>query len=339
MADGTWVLDFKSFEVGFSPMAAVDSLTERGNAGSASVMTDVDILDGLLVQGPGLAALTNGTEAGVMSELINYILDVPTADNVTYALGATKLFKLSASTVNSGGSPSWPQAISGCTDGESLARLGAYLYGFYNTATAGDIFRMALGNETIDATWGSTTPVSSLSASVSPSPSLSPSVSPSASPSAAGASVSPSVSPSPSKSASLSPSVSPSAGTGYLEKALHPVATKEDIMIFGNGRYVGVYFGDNDTLQTQKLDFGQGHEVADVAFSNNYWYVAVNGGLTGTNRNIGQLFVYDGAAIETVLADETGVGLQRIGFIHVLDGTVYVAYQDLSSTGDTTSVM
>jgi hypothetical protein len=33
------------------------------------------------------------------------------------------------------------------------------------------------------------------------------------------------------------------------------------------------------------------------------------------------------------LTDETGVGMQRIGFLYRINGIIYVAYQDLSSTG------
>jgi len=273
-------VQFKNFEVGFSPTAHLDSLTERGNSGSASVMTDVDILDGLLTQGPGLEALTNGTEAGVVTELINYILDTPAADSITYGIGTSKLFKITPTTVTTGGSPSWPQAITGCTEGESVARLGANIYGFYNKASGGDILKMPIGNETIDPDWGSTTPT----------------------------------------------------GFAALQSAAHPVAVKEDIMAFGNGRYLGFYTEDNNTIQPTKLDFGTACEVADVAFHANYWYVAVNGSVSGTNRTQGQIFIYDGAVVDTLLADELGVGFQRIGFIYVLDGVMYVAYQDLSDT-------
>ena len=31
-------------------------------------------------------------------------------------------------------------------------------------------------------------------------------------------------------------------GAAALQKAPHPVEVKEDIMVFGNGRYLGVYF-------------------------------------------------------------------------------------------------
>lgn len=157
-------------------------------------------------------------------------------------------------------------------EGESLIRLKANLYGFYNTATAGDIFRMPLNTETIDEDWGS-------------------------------------------------------SNDTVLEKSLHPVAAKEDIMLFGNGRYVGAYVEGLSTLDTQKLDFGEGSEVADIVFNSNSWYIAVN---YGEGRR-GQIYLYDGSAISNLLSDEAGLGSQKIGFLYVINGIVYVAYQDNTS--------
>lgn len=276
--DNSWVVELKDFQVGYAPLAQVDSLTEKGNAGSASAMTNVDILDGLLTQGPGLSALTNATQAGALTERLNYILDVPPSNDLTYAIGATKLYSLSSTALTNDGT--FPHTITGATDGESVVSLAGSQYYFYNKSSGADIGKYT-SPSTFDDDWGSTVPT----------------------------------------------------GAAALQKALHPVAVKEDIMAFGNGQYLGIYTNDNTTLAPTKLDFGTGHEVADVVFNNNYWYVAVNAGTTGTNRALGQIFLYDGAAVDSVLADETGVGFQKIGFLYVVDGVVYVAYQDLSSTG------
>ena len=116
-----------------------------------------------------------------------------------------------------------------------------------------------------------------------------------------------------------------------LEKAPHPAGAKEDILVFGNGRYLGVYVQGLATLDTQKLDFGEGAEVADVVFHSNVWWIAVN---YGSGRR-GQIYLYDGSAISNILSDEAGIGSQKIGFLYVLNGIVYVAYEDKSSTGFT----
>lgn len=114
-----------------------------------------------------------------------------------------------------------------------------------------------------------------------------------------------------------------------LENALHPAAAKEDIIVFGNGRYVGVYVEGSAALDVQKLDFGDGSEVADIVFHSNLWWIAVNYG----EGKRGQIYLYDGSAISNILSDEAGVGDQEIGFLYVLNGLVYVAYNDTSSDG------
>ena len=76
-----------------------------------------------------------------------------------------------------------------------------------------------------------------------------------------------------------------------------------------------------------------GNQVDDVIFHANQWYIVVNSSITGTNRSQGQIFLYDGSAVSTLLSDETAVGFQRIGWIYVLNGIIYICYQDLSSTG------
>lgn len=275
MPKNNWSIQLDKFNAGFAPLAFTDSLTEEGGGGHASSMKNVDVLTGKLTQGPGLADLTNGTQAGNVTEQIQFIMDRATADDVSWAFGSTKLFKISSTTVENG------TAVSGCTEGESLLALKGNLYGFYNKSTGGDIFKMPLSTETVDPNWGSTVPT----------------------------------------------------GGAVLEKAPHPSAKKEDIMVFGNGQYAGTFINETNTLTPQKLDFGDDAQVDDVIFNSGYWYLVVNSGATGTNRTEGQIFLYDGSAVPSTLSDETGVGVQRIGFLYRINGIIYVAYQDLTSTG------
>lgn len=121
-------------------------------------------------------------------------------------------------------------------------------------------------------------------------------------------------------------------GTG-LQNAPHPSDKKEDIMCFGNGRYLGVYIEGSASLTVDKLDFGNDMQVDDVLYNSGLWYIAVNSNVSGTNRTESAVFLYDGAALVSTLTDETGVGMQKIGFLYRILGIVYVAYQDLSSTG------
>ena len=272
-------IQFRDFQVGQSPLAHLDPLTEKGNQGNYSVAQNIDIISkpGVLTQGPGLATLTNGDQSGVVTELIRFIMQTAVADGQAYGIGDTKLFRITPTTVSN--TTDWPHTITGATRGESIIYLKGVLYYFYQD-DIGKAIGLS-GTPTFDDDWGSTTPT----------------------------------------------------GHATLQDAPHPVATKEDIMLFGNGRYVGRYFNNSDDLDTQKLDFGNGNEVADVVFNANQWIIAVNSGVSGSNRSQGHIYLYDGSAISSLLDDEANVGLQRIGFLFVLDGVIYVAYQDLSSNG------
>jgi len=278
--DNNFSITLDKFHVGLSPLAFQNSLTEYGSGGHASVMQNVDVVNGEYVtQGAGLANLTNGTQDGYVTELIQFIMDKAVSDNLTYAIGTSKLFSLSSSAVISDGA--FPHTITGCTDGESIQLLKGKLFYFYNKASGGDIGTFNLAT-TFDDDWGSTVPT----------------------------------------------------GATALENAIHPSDKKEDIIVFGNGRYAGTYINETTTLNTTKLDFGQDATVSDVLYNAGFWYLAVNSGISsGTNRTEGQIYLYDGAAIVSTLTDEAGVGMQKIGFLYRVNGVVYVAYQDLSSTG------
>lgn len=272
--DNTFAIQLEGFNDGFSPVAHIDEKTFLGSKGQASDMkADIISLPGFITQSPALANLTNGTEAGVVDQLIRFILDKPIG-SYTYALGTTKLFKLSSTAVVSGGSPSWPQTVTNMTEGESVIRMKANLYAFYNKTSGGDIAQIPLSTEVIDPDWGS-------------------------------------------------------ANDAALENAPHPSAAKEDILVFGNGRYVGVYVEGSATLDVQKLDFGEGSEVADIIFHSNVWWIAVNYG----EGKSGEVFMYDGSAVSNILSDEVAVGDQRIGFLYVHNGVIYIAYDDKSATG------
>ncbi len=274
MKDTDFAITLDNFNQGLSPLAHLDNKTYLGGSGQSSGMRADIISDPVyLTQSPGLSDLTNGTQAGVVDQLIRYILEQPVNTTDTYALGTTKLFKINATTVVSGGSPSWPQVITNMTEGESITRLNNYIYGFFNKSSGGEIFRMLLSSGVIDHTWGSVT-------------------------------------------------------DQLLEKAPHPSAVKEDILVFGNGRYLGVYIEGLATLNVRQLDFGEGSEVVDVIFHSNAWWIAVNHG----DRD-SKIFVYDAGALSNILSDEVGIGMQKIGFLYVLNGIIYVVFSDSTSGG------
>lgn len=273
MADTNFSFTIEDFNQGLSPLAHLDNKTFFGAKGQASdMLADIISKPGFVTQSPNLSTLTNGNQSGVVTELIRYILDQPISSNLTYALGTSKLFRVTSDTITSGGSPSYPQSVTDMVAGESLVRLNANLYGFYNKASGGDIFKMPLSTEVIVANWGSTNDTA-------------------------------------------------------LIDAPHPVCVKEDIMLFGNGQYVGLFIEGTNTLNTQHLDFGSGAEVVDIVFTSNNFWIAVNSG----EGKRGQIYLYDAGAQSNQLNDEAGIGDQQIGFLYVYNGNVYVTYEDTSS--------
>lgn len=267
MANG-FKIEVSRFFQGLAPLAHIESLTELGNKGHASSMTNCDVLGETVTQGPALADLTSGTQAGNVTELIAHILDKATSNNLTYGIGATKIFPITSTAVSA------PQTITGAVAGRSVAYLKGKLFYFFDRASDGTIGSFDLSS-TYNHTWQ----------------------------------------------------------VGLEKSSLMPVATKEDVMVFGHGSKVGVYFDDDATMTLDQLDFGNNHQIADIAFHGNQWIIAVNAGVSGSNRSSSQIYAYEAGATESILSDEIAVGLQKIGFIFPLNGVIYVAYQDLSFTG------
>ena len=263
------------FYQGFSPVHFKNSLSSYGNVGHANAMTNVNILTPeFLTQGPALADLTNGTQAGVVTDLVRFILDQVVTSGVSYGISNTKLHKLSATTVSSGGI--WPHTISGASRGESIFIVGGNLYYVWQT----NIGKYNLST-TFDDDWGQN---------------------------------------------------GVSSGGAQLQDAPHPVDVKEDLALIGNGRYLCVYNASSDTLSPTKLDFGPNTEVVDIKFHKNYWYIAVNStNANDSNRGHSRIFLYDASAISTLLSDEISLGAKKIGFMEIIDGIIYVAYQDLTT--------
>lgn len=280
-APGTFSIKLSGFNAGQAPTAHLDSLTENGSAGQFSLASNIDVISypGLLTQGPALTSLTNGTEAGAVTELINFIVDRPVSSGTTYGISTTKLHQITTSAVANSGS--WPHSITGATSGNSVVYHGGFLFYFYNKASGADCGRYDLSSTFVD-NYFSTVPT----------------------------------------------------GAAALQNAPHPVATKQDIMAFGNGRYLGTFISTTLTLAPTKLDFGADAQIADVAFHANQWWIAVNvGTAVSTDRQYASLYLYDPSATTTLLSDEIAVGAQRIGFLLPIEGIMYVAYQDLSSAG------
>lgn len=158
-----WSIAINDFLGGFAPSwYNAGTYPSYGNKNHAADMTNIDITaPGFLTQGPGLANLTDGTQAGAVTTLINSILDEAVAADVTYAIGGARLQKISSTAVTNAGGV-FPHTIDKAAvtdeDGEDVVAYQGNLYYSYNhSGTAGDIGKYDL-NVTFDDDWGSTVP-------------------------------------------------------------------------------------------------------------------------------------------------------------------------------------
>ena len=157
-----WSVVLGDFMGGFAPSwYNAGSYPSYGNKNHAGAMTNIDLTaPGFLTQGPGLANLTNGTQASAITTLLNSILDEAVASDVTYGIGGAKLQKISSTAVTNAGD--WPHTIDKAAvtseDGEDVCAYQGNLYYSYNhSGSAGDIGKFDLSS-TFDDDWGSTVP-------------------------------------------------------------------------------------------------------------------------------------------------------------------------------------
>jgi hypothetical protein len=117
-----WEITIENFE-GFVPAFWKTSYPTFGNKGHASDMTNCDMIDqNVLTQGPGLATLTNGTQAEKVTTLIKGILRYSVDGTNAFAVGGTQLYKFTSAAVVS--DANWPHTIDKATvtgeDGEDV---------------------------------------------------------------------------------------------------------------------------------------------------------------------------------------------------------------------------
>lgn len=168
-----WIINIDNFLGGFAPAWYKETYPAYGNKNQAGAMTNIDLTNpGFMTQGPGLADLTNGTQAGVVTTLIKGATDLAVSSGVAFAIGGAKLYKFSSTTVTSDGT--WPHTIDKAAvtgeDGEDVAYYKGALYFSYNhSGSAGDIGKYDL-SATFDDDWGSTIPTGAAALQSAPHP-------------------------------------------------------------------------------------------------------------------------------------------------------------------------
>ena len=266
---------------GFAPAWYKETYPSFGNKNHFASMVNLDLTNpGFIQQGPGLANLTNGTQAAAVTTLIKGALDFAVTSDLTYGIGGAKLYSFSSTAVTSGAT--FPHTIDKAAVtgelGEDVAYYQGNLYYSYNhSGSAGDIGKYDLAT-TFDDDWGSTVP------------------------------------------------------TGFAALTSNPhqiIVGGNDVMYFANGRYVGSY--DGTTFQPLALDLPAGTVIQSIAWMNDRLWIAANkNSLTGSNKNSASVYIWDG----TTNSWETEIKLMgSVGGFHVKNGTLFVFYQDITSTG------
>ena len=126
----------------------------RGNLNSAADMENVDLTSpSSMTQGKGIAALTNGTQAGAITTLLRGMTKTAVTDNVAYGVGGAKLQQFSATAVTNTGI--FPHTITGTgtITGEDVVYYDGKLYYSYNDSNtpSGDVGRYDLSTTFVDS--------------------------------------------------------------------------------------------------------------------------------------------------------------------------------------------
>lgn len=166
--DNSWEIDISPITGGYANSYFSNAYGSYGNKNQALTMIDIDLTDiNVLTQGPGLADLTAGTQAGAITELIKSILRTATSTDVSFAIGTTKLQKFSSTAVTNAGI--WPHTITGTgtiTGYDVVHYNGLLLYSFYDATIGGQIGSYNLNATFNDVYWTTTLGATALQASV-----------------------------------------------------------------------------------------------------------------------------------------------------------------------------
>lgn len=123
------------------------------------------------------------------------------------------------------------------------------------------------------------------------------------------------------------------AGAADLNNAPHPSIIVGNKLAFGNGQYVGTYDGTTLDIGTGAagLDFETGSEVADLAKTNDWYYIGVNyPSIAGDNSNEALIYTWNGVATTW----ENYIVLKgKIGALLSDNGVVYCWYQEENTDG------
>lgn len=125
-------------------------------------------------------------------------------------------------------------------------------------------------------------------------------------------------------------STAPSGASALVGDVPHQMIVGDgDVMYIANGRYLASW--DGTTFQPQALDLPTGTVIQSIASLNGkVWMLANRPDTTGSNKNTASIYIWDG----TTNSWETEISLMgTAGACHVKNGTFFLFYRDVSSSG------
>jgi hypothetical protein len=123
------------------------------------------------------------------------------------------------------------------------------------------------------------------------------------------------------------------SGAGALQGGVpHQMIVGGDgIMYITNGRYVATWDDYLETFDPEALDLNEGTVIESIAWNaDTLWIAANRPGLTGTNKNLAAIFLWDGYT-DTYQTEIRIMG--EVGGLHVKNGTLFTFYRDISNQG------
>ncbi len=157
-----WAIEIPNGIGGFAPSHWENSYPSYGNKNMAGDMQNVEVFNpNYIRQGPGLTALTNGTQAGVVNALIKRMIDYAVISGYTFAIGGARIHRISVNdTVHNG--ITWPHTIAHTgyvgISGEDITYYRGSLYYPFIHNTNGDIGKCDTLGASFDDDWGTHEP-------------------------------------------------------------------------------------------------------------------------------------------------------------------------------------
>lgn len=122
----------------------------------------------------------------------------------------------------------------------------------------------------------------------------------------------------------------PTGAAALVGGVPHPmIVGGNDFLYIANGALVSSF--DGTTFVSADLDLPNDFEIQDIEWTSNRLWIAGNRiDVTGTNKNYGSIYIWDGNAPSW--EDEIIIG-GRIGATFIQNGILFIFYQDVSDTG------